>query len=455
MTVERLRGIAEELVDETIKRGADQAEASAFHMDGALTRFANSQITQNVASKVGGVIVRAVLKGSVGVSRISSLDPSLYVEAVEQALSTAKLVPSDKNFRGLPEPKEWTLIEGAFDPETAECLPERRAQMVDSLVSEAHDISPLVDAVAGHVTTGLNSFAVANSLDVSAHASYSLAQVVTVISSKEGGKKSASTASDVSRRVSDLDPVALGREAAEKSVRGLNPSKLEPGVYEAILLPLAGAVALSSVMGGFSARTWQSGASFVKHHLGEQVFDEKLNVVDDPRDPNTVIAIPVDGEGVPKGRLEMIAGGVPLEDGIVYDSYLAGKEGKESTGHAALPVGRAFGGGGAGNIVVAPGDASVEEMIAETKRGVLITQFWYNAGVSVTDVVISGLTRNGTFLVEDGEVVGPVMNLRYTDSMLSALKEVPMISKELKRTQRMSLPTLKLERLRFTGATEY
>jgi len=175
---------------------------------------------------------------------------------------------------------------------------------------------------------------------------------------------------------------------------------------------------------------WQGGAFLVKHHLDKKVFDEKLIVVDDAREPKTVVVVPIDGEGVPKRRIELITNGAVSEDSICYDSLTAVRERKESTGHSPPPLGRGFGGPSLANVVVSLGDSTVDEMIAETKRGVLVTQFHYNAMVGVTDVIISGLTRNGTFLIEEGGVVGPVMNLRYTDSMLSALKDIPLISEE-------------------------
>jgi len=455
MSMERLLETAEKLVEETMKRGADQAQASAFFTDSALTRFANSQIHQNVARRVGGMIVKAVVGGGIGVARVNSVDVGLGKEAVDQALGTAKLVPPNKRFKSLPGPMEWAPIDGAFDTVTADCPPEARADAVDALISAAHSVSPFVNAVAGSFSTGMDSFAVANSLGVSAQAAYSLANLTATVISKEGGSLSFSIAGEVSRKFKDLDASSIGREAAEKSVKGLNPKKLSPGVYEAILMPLAGSVALSSVAIGFSAPAWQSGASFVRHHLGERVFDEKLNVIDEPRDPRTVVAVPIDGEGVPKRRMELVTDGVVGEDSICYDSLTAGREGKESTGHAALPVGRGFGGPSIMNAVVDPGDSTVEEMIAETRLGVLVTQFHYNAMVGMTDVMISGLTRNGTFLIEEGEVVGPVMNLRYTDSMLSALKDTPLLSKDLKRMRRITLPVIKVSKLRFTGVTEY
>jgi predicted Zn-dependent protease len=448
-----LKTLAEKLVTETVKLGADQAQVQVHMEDSALTRFAQSQIHQNVARKMGGISVKAIIGKSIGTARINGLREEDGLESVKQAYATAKLVPEDKNFVSLPGPKDWDKIPGAVDNDTASCSPDMRAKAVKAIIETAHNVSPEVKAVAGSISTGLHGFAVANSLGVSAEANYTMASTsVTVISGESDGL-SYSVGGEVSRRLGDLDPSKTGLQVSESSVKGLNPVLLKPGVYETILMPNAGTTAFGTITRSFGAMAWRNGTSFVRHHDGEKVFDDKLTIVDDPRDPETVLAVPVDGEGVPKARIELVTRGFVGESGVCYDSYQAYRDGKKSTGHAALPGGRSFG-AAIGNIVVAPGDSSVEEMIEETKRGVLVTQFNYNAVVDPSELIISGLTRNGTFLIENGEITNPILNLRYTDSMLTTLKNIPLISKERERTRAMTLPSFKVDQLRFTGGSE-
>ncbi len=190
--------------------------------------------------------------------------------------------------------------------------------------------------------------------------------------------------------------------------------------------------------------------------MDKQVFDKKLNVKDDPRDPKTLYSFPIDGEGVPKRKMQLIKNGKVSEKSICYDSFTAGKErGKKSTGHALPPSYGFFNRPLPFNILAGTGDSSLDEMIQETKHGVFVTRFHYTNPIEPTKAILTGLTRDGTFLIEKGEITKPVMNLRYTDSMLSALKAIPMIGKELAMFGDVTASSMKLKRFRFTGITRY
>lgn len=457
METEWLIDLSEKTVKHALGAGADQVQASAFYHDMSLTRFANSQIHQNIEAKEGGVSVKVILDKSICSIDVKSLNEKMVWPAIDEGVKIAKMMPPNTDFKSLPKPEKWIPIPGAYDEETATCSPVQRASYVDELIRMAHSFSPLVDSVAGFCSLSAMGFAVCNSLGVSAYERLTMASLSSTVISKRGESLGFGFDQTVSRRVRDFNPASIGKVAAESSVNSLNPIKLAPGEYEVVLSPLAVATLISSIANGFSATSWQNGSSFVKHNMNKQVFDEKLTVVDDVRDPKTVLAMPVDGEGVPKRRIKLITKGVVGEGSIVYDSLTASKDGKETTGHSPLPWRREFRAGEPRptNMVMSSGDSKIEEMIEDTKRGILITTFHYNALVNKTRILISGLTRNGTFLVEDGAVTKPVMNLRYTDSMLSALKEIPLIGDRLEKTETIVVPALKLNKLRFTGVTEY
>ena len=191
--------------------------------------------------------------------------------------------------------------------------------------------------------------------------------------------------------------------------------------------------------------------------IGQQIVDPRISIWDDGLDP-AGIPLPFDFEGVPKQRVDLIEEGVAR--GVVYDSYRAGKEeGKASTGHA-LPAPNTMGPFPL-NTFFGPGDATLEEMIASTERGIYVTRFHYTRPVEPTKVVITGMTRDGTFLIENGEIAYPVKNLRFTQSYLEALNHVEMIGREprlllgLGDIARDSVPALKLGKFTFTGATEF
>lgn len=457
MDTERLKEIAERTVQYCIKQKVDQAQVSAFLTDKALTRFANSQIHQNVAAKSGGVIIKTVLNKQISTVRVNTLEEEEIKKAAVQAVKIAKASPPNKGFTSFPKPEKWTPIKGAFDKETAECDPKYRAKKVKEAIETAHSRSKKVKAVAGFYSSESMAFAVANSLGVSAWASLSMASMKTTVISKSGASEGFAAAVKYSRRVRDIDPSVLAADAAEKSVKSLNPVKIDPGEYEVVLSPVAVAYLLMYIGFGFSAAAYQDGQSFVKYNLGKKVFDSKLSVSDDAHDSKSLFAVPVDGEGVPKKALKLIDRGVVSEKGLCYNSFTAGKENKKSTGHAPIPTGvgswsdrpAPF------NMIVKAGSATLEKAIAETKHGIFVNTVHYVNTVEPAKVVLTGLTRDGTFLIEDGELSKPIVNMRFTDSMLSAFSDVPMVGKRLEMVSATTVPFMKLDKLRFVGVSAY
>ena len=176
---------------------------------------------------------------------------------------------------------------------------------------------------------------------------------------------------------------------------------------------------------GFGAQPFQEKRSFMSGHLGEKVVGENVTIWDDGLSPDT-IPMPFDFEGVPKQRVELITDGVA--NGVVYDSYYGGKEGKPSTGHA-LPAGATYGPLPM-NLFLKAGDATREDMLASVERGIWVSRFWYTRPVHPLKVIVTGMTRDGTFLIEKGKITAPIKNLRFTQSYLDALNQVEMISRE-------------------------
>jgi predicted Zn-dependent protease len=203
---------------------------------------------------------------------------------------------------------------------------------------------------------------------------------------------------------------------------------------------------------GFSAMALQEGRSFMR--LGEQIVGPEVSIWDDGLDPAGLV-MPFDFEGVPKQRVEMIAEGVARA--VVYDSYTAGREeGRTSTGHA-LPAPNSFG-PMAMNLMMAPGRTARRELGRSIERGVWVSRFHYVNPVHPLRAILTGMTRDGTFLIEHGEVTRPVKDLRFTQSALEALSEIAAISQERRLVPGffggLLVPALHLRRFRFTGTTE-
>jgi len=189
---------------------------------------------------------------------------------------------------------------------------------------------------------------------------------------------------------------------------------------------------------------YQEGQSWVCGKLGQKVVSENISLWDDSCDPGTIKSA-FDGEGVAKQRVDLIKDGVAA--GILYDSYTAHREGKQSTGH--YPWGRAE------NLILAPGDATVEDMIASTKRGILVTRFHYTNVAHRMSASFTGMTRDGTFLIENGKIARPVKNLRVTQSITEALSDTQMVGRERLLEDGVLAPALKLGKFRFSSATEF
>jgi PmbA protein len=440
-----------ELTDGILARStADQTEVVVLAGDSYLTRFANSTIHQNVAETDTEVRIRVVLGKRVGVATTNNLDDEALAQTLERALVIARLQPENPDFKSLPGPQPIAEIT-AFSEATANCSPEQRAKGAGAICLMAREAGVVA---SGALTTAVLEVAVASSLGVLAYFPTTYADINTVSMSDS----SAGYASALALDVNDLDFEAIGREAVEKCLHSQNPRALEPGEYTVILEPYAvqDFVQMMSFT-GFGAVAMQEGRSFMAGKLGEQIVDPRISIWDDGLSPDT-IPWPFDFEGVPKQRVDLIEQGVAR--GVVYDSYRAGKEeGKKSTGHA-LPAPNPFGPIPL-NSFIAPGDAPLEEMIASTEWGLYVTRFHYTRPAEPTKVVITGMTRDGTFLIKDGEIAYPVKNLRFTQSYLEALNEVAMIGNEPRMLMglgdigRTSVPALKLNKFRFTGATEF
>ncbi len=455
--LERLKDIAGKTVDFALKHNVSQAQASASIVDSALTRFANSQIHQNVASKSGAVSIKVVLDKRISTTCVHSLERKEIEKAVLQAVKIAKASSPTKDFKSLPKAEKWTPLKGAYDKKTAESDPTLRAKKVKEAIEAAHAKSPKVKAVAGFLSTEAVGFAVANSLGILAWAELTEASMKTTVISRSSLSEGSSSAQKHSRRVGDIDPTTLAEEAADLSVRSLNPVKAELGEYEVILSPTAvSTLLLYTGFIGFSADAYQDGESFVKYSLNQQVFDEKFTVVDDATNPKTLHMMPVDGEGIPKKALTLIQDGVVSEKSICYNSFYAGKEGKKTTGHA-MPAFAEFWGDSPfpSNMIMKAGDVSFEEAIEDTKHGLFVNTVHYVNPAERTKLVLTGLTRDGTFLIDKGELSKPIMNMRFTDSMLSAFKDIPMIGKKLEIFGSTTVPLVKIKKLKFVGVSAY
>jgi len=428
---------------------ADQTEVVILGEENRLTRFANSYIHQNVAEKNAQIRVRTVMGKKIGVATTNDLSDEALTQAVESAIGAAKLQRENPDFRSLPSPQPISKVKG-FVETTAGCTPEKRAQAASIICRRATEEG--LNA-SGAFTTAVQEIAVANSLGVFAYYPTTLADLEIVIMADSGSGYAHATSVDVTQ----IDVQALGQEAIEKALRSRDPIEIEPRDYTVILEEHAVEEMLFYLTYlGCGALAVQEQRSFMTDRFGEKIVGRNISLWDDGLDPQG-LPMPFDYEGVPKRKVDFIREG--LATSVVYDTYTAGREeGKESTGHA-LPAPNPYG-PFPGNRFLAPGEATKEEMLASTEKGIWITRFHYMNPVHPFKTIITGMTRDGTFLIEKGEITRPIKNLRFTQSILEALSSVEMIGKERKLLLSSSLgcgcvPALKIDKFTFTGVTEF
>ena len=426
---------------------AGQVEVLLSSGTSALTRFANSYIHQNVAETDTSVRVRAVIGKRIGVATTDIVTDAGLKAVAERAVTLARLQQDNEDFISLPGPTRVTPV-GAFSQRTADCSPEERAAAV-AAICDAAVRRGLV--AAGAFRTAQSEVAVANSLGVWAYHRDATADINTVVTSD--------TASGYAERltldVSEIDGEAIAEEAIGRCLRAAEPQHLDPGDYDVILEEYAVADLMDYFAElAFGAQAFLEQRSFMSGRVGERVMGENVSIWDDGLAPAGVPA-PFDAEGVSKERVDFVVEGVARD--VVWDSYYGSQAGHVSTGHA-LPAGETSGPLPM-NMFMATGAVTKEEMIAATERGILVTRFWYTRPVHPLTVVMTGMTRDGTFLIENGRVVGPVKNLRFTQSYLEAMNQVEMIGRESQLLATFSgtcrVPALKIRDWSFTGATEF
>jgi PmbA protein len=440
-------GLAERALAFAEEQGPDQAEVLYLGEDSALTRFANSEIHQNVAETNGTLNVRMVFGTRVGVANTNRLDDEGMRRVAAAAADLSRLQAENPDFRSLPEPVPIEPASGAFAESTAASTPELRATGARALIAAAEALG--VHAF-GSFSTSVDTIAVATSLGIRAHQVSTRAHVTTVAM---GDDAEAGWAEAVAVDVNDVDPETVGREAADRAVRSRHAVALEPGDYPVVLDPYAVSDLVESIAYlGFSALAVQEGRSF--YEPGKRIGSPLVSIWDDGHDPEG-LPLAFDFEGVAKQRVEMVRAGEAVD--VVYDSLTAGREGRRSTGHA-LPAPNPWG-PFAINIAMAGGDVSRDDLVRGLQRGLLVTRFHYTNVVHPKRAIITGMTRDGTFLVEDGEIVGPVRNLRFTQSYLDALAGVEGVSRERKLLRgyftSLLVPAVRIGAFTFTGATEH
>jgi PmbA protein len=442
---ERLLEVAEAAI---AAEGADDAEALVTRHAGGLTRFAASRIHQSTWREDLSVRLRLVVDGNrVGTATVHDPDPAAVRAAARRAAQAARTMPPDPGYPGMPGPGDYPDA-ARWDEATAAAGPADRAGLVTAVVRR------LPDGVtaAGACETLELEVAVANlrgvrALGATTAASFSiLADAGSGTGWAEGAGPSLAT----------IDAAALGERAARKAVDAREPRELPPGTYPVVLEPAAVAT-MVQFLGwlGFGAKAYDEGRSFLVGRLGQRVCSPLVTIVDDALAADTV-GVGFDFEGVPKRRVTLIDEGVAAS--LVYDFRTARQHGVEPTGHG-LPAPSTEGAYPL-HLAMLPGGTPRAELVTGMERGLLVTRFHYTNLVNLMETTITGMTRDGTFWVEDGRVRGAVRNLRFTQPILDALSAVRAVGAETELASEdgygaARAPALAIDRFTFSSATTF
>jgi predicted Zn-dependent protease len=391
-----------------IRGRAGSAEAEVLVHAGtlALTRFANSTIHQNVAEDVNRVSIRLALDGRVASSRLDGRAGELDLSAlVDGVFAAASVSPVDPDWPGVAGPTAPLDVEH-WDEATAAASPADRASRVAAFVAAADGLE-----TAGSLSTEAASVSFANTAGQAVSGRGTVASIdgIARTGTSDGVARWSSAA------IRDIDGRAMGERAARAARDSANPGEIDPGRYEVVLSPSCVADLMSFLLNnGFGGRAVEERRSFV--HLGEPQLDRAITIRQDVADPD-ITGVPFDAEGTPRMQVDLVRDGVSRA--LLHDRRTAHKAGASSTG-SAVAGSNQFGSVSA-TAVLLPGESAVDELVAGVERGIFVSDFWYTRVLDPRTIVVTGLTRNGVWLIEDGRVGRAVQNLRFTQSYPDAL----------------------------------
>src|SRR6266404_1141031 len=426
--------------------GADETEVQVDETIDALTRFANNAIHQNVAEHGITISIRTVVDGRTARATTNRLDEDSLRAAVQASLQLAHSQPKIPGLLAMPGKQRYRKV-NRFGKETAATTPEDRARAV----KKSCDLAIRNGQVAaGIFSTGQSQLVLANSCGL--FAAHRQTQAEFSITMQD--EPAASWAKANSGNVRNFDPQQLAARASEKARMAKGAQELAPGKYTVILEPAAALDLVGFLFYDFAATALADQRSCLTKRLGKQLFGKNISIIDDAYHP-LQLGAPFDGEGIPRQRVSLVENGVPKN--LVYSRASAKKSGKKPTGHGfGLPNDY---GEAPMNLVFSGGDSSLEKMIASTDRGLLVTRVWYIREVDPYEKIMTGMTRDGLFLVEKGRVSSAVRNFRFNQSILEMLRNVEMLGPAVRATGEeafeMVVPAMKIRDFHFSEVTKF
>jgi predicted Zn-dependent protease len=426
--------------------GAEETEVHVDEVADALTRFANNAIHQNVAEHGLTISIRTVADSRTARATTNRIDEDSLRAAIEASLSLAHSQPKDPRLLPMPGKQRYRPV-NRFVKQTATFSAQERARAV----RRACDLAIKKGQVAaGIYSNGQSQSALGNSRGL--FAAYRGTHSEFSVTMQEDPAASWAKANSADVRV--FDPQKLAARACEKAHLAANARELPPGRYTVILEPAAVLDLVGFLFYDFAATALEDKRSCLNDRMGKPLFGPNITITDDAYHPLQQ-GTPFDGEGLPRQRVLLVDRGVPRN--LVYSRAAAKVAHQQPTGHGfALPneYGEA-----PMNLVFTGGDSSLEKMVASTDRGLLVTRLWYIREVDPYEKVMTGMTRDGLFLVENGRVTGAVRNFRFNQSLIEMLKNVELLGPAVRATGEeafeMVVPAMKVRDFHFSEVTKF
>jgi len=393
-----------------------------------------------------GLGVRAYKNKGLGVAYSQSLKTEDIETTVRKAVSFATVAQPDPHFKGMPGPSKAPKVEGLCDPEVASLSLDDAGKLVKNMIEAVENVRKGAMYAGGLGAGHMKGFLV-TSTGVSVEAEKTSVSAAIVPTYKEGDDIGSSSEYDYAISLKEIDFEKIGKQAAEKAIEQFGSERVESGILPIILTPESSSSLVFSLLGAISGESVVKGRTYASGCLGKQIAPQFFSVVDDGTIPGAISSGAFDGEGVPRRRV------VAIEKGVVktflHNYYSAGILGVEPTGHAVRGGYGGHVGAGPTNVQVEHGDSTLDEMVAETKTGILATNMIF------TPNTVSGefsSTIDEGFLIKNGEKKHPVKNLMVGGHMLELFRDIELVSKEGRTIGKgYFFPNIKLKQIKLAG----
>jgi PmbA protein len=428
------------------KRGVPETEVNIEESIQALTRFANNTIHQHVAEHGLVVSIRTALDGRTARVTTNRVDEDSLGAAIEDCLSLAAHQPKDSRLLPMPGKQKYRAVR-RFHAATASLAAEDRARAVKNACLYAEKKGQVA---AGIFSSGQSQSILVNSRGVSA--SYGQTNATFSVTMQQGS--AASWAKNNSGDIAQINPSELAKTASEKATRAQNPVEFAPGKYTVILEPAAVLDLVGFLFYDFAATAVADKRSCFSGRVGKTILGKNITITDDAYHSHQLGA-PFDGEGMPRQKVLLVDSGKIRT--LVYSRRSARQSGAKPTGHGfSLPSDY---GEAPMNLVVEGGKTSIENMIASTERGFLVTRLWYIREVDPYEKIMTGMTRDGLFQIEKGKITQAARNFRFNQSVLEMLRNVEALGPARRTTGEesfeMVVPPMKIRDFHFSEVTKF